>query len=231
MAYRLATTKLTTILIAATMGLSACEPAASPDSQASSAAASQAGNTPAEIALRQQAKAMQRSVVEGAVAGAALSFLFADRDSPTSLATGIAAGAAAGGYVGQIQKRHATQEARLEAVKSDLDESAQEMLTTINVMREVLNQQRSELATIRANAAAGAASSGQVNAEVQQARANIAVMQSAINGAQNREKELGSARGLRLSGPGQATVNAELASLSRQVAEMRAIASELSTEI
>lgn len=235
MVNRLVTKQLAAVLLATTLGLSACGPAASPSGPSKSTA--QAGNTPSEIALRKQAKAMQRTIIEGALTGAAINLAVnaatsgGDRDRFFVVGPGFIAGGFVGGYVSHVQKNFSGKERQLEAVKSDLDRNAQEMQTTINVMKSVLAQQKAQLVAVRKSQFAGKASEAQVAAEVKQANANINNMQLALEGAKKRQSDLGSSRSLKLSPQGKAVVNTELASLARQVAEMRAIATALSNEV
>ncbi|GGE51918.1 hypothetical protein [Actibacterium pelagium] len=226
--------KLISAALVATLALSACntttpEPEAKP-------ALTMAQN---EQLLRQQAEAMQKTILEGAIAGAAVGggggFVLSggSGDSARRGANfGLFAGAAAGTYVAFIQRKYIRRERRLDAIKEDLDKNAIEMQTTINVMRDVLVVQKAELAALQARAAAGEDVSADLGAEVTQAQANLAEMEKAISGATNRQVEFGEARGLTLAGNETLSpIDPELAALSEQIAAMKAIAQDLSQSL
>lgn len=193
----------------------------------------------AEKDLRIMSAALQRTIFEAAATGAVVGPGFVvvysgRRTSPTTLANsaaaGAAVGAAAGAYVGFLQQKYSNQEDRLERVKSDLDKNAQEIQATINVMRDVVDQQQRDLDALKAQAAAGENSQALAK-EVAEANANLGEMQKAISGAENRQREFQSTRGLvPVNGSGSA-IDPELQQLSNQIAAMRAIASDLAENI
>lgn len=205
---------------------------------APSGTATRANSGNAEEDLRARSAALQKTMIEAVLTGAVVGPGFYYRRSvrPTSqgaaqaLAAGATLGAAAGYYVGWVQQEYATQEDRLERIKGDLDANSAEIQATINVMRDVLALQSQELASIRARAAAGEADSQAVASEVAEARANLGVMQTAINGASRRQEEFTAARGL-VPASGGSAIDPELASLSGQIASMRAIAADLAENL
>jgi gas vesicle protein len=184
--------------------------------------------------LVSRANAMQKTILQGAVAGAAtgagISALLDDDTIPIGSLVGLSVGATAGTYVALIQRRYSREEKRLEAIKEDLDKNAAEMQTTIDVMQRVLATQKLELAEAKAEAAAGRISSTQLQQEVNSAQANLSEMERAISGATGRQAEFGSVRGLVPAGPGSA-IDPELADLSQQIATMRSIANDLATSL
>lgn len=190
--------------------------------------------------LRTMSKAMQKTILQGAAAGAVIGPGFiivygeggrSSQDLQDAATIGAAAGAAAGAYVGWVQDKYAKKEDRLEQVKKDLDRNAQEMQTTISVMRDVLALQTAQLAQIRASAAAGTADQKALAAEVAQAQSNLGQMEAAINGAQRRQEELSATRSLVLVSAEDSAIDPELAALSDQIAAMKAIAADLSENI
>lgn len=190
--------------------------------------------------LRIMSRAMQKSILEGAAAGAFVGpgfIVIYGRDGRSSddlrqaSQAGAAAGAAAGAYVGWVQDRYASREDRLEQVKTDLDRNAQEMQTTISVMRDVLALQTAQLARLRASAASGTADQNALASEVAEARGNLAQMQAAINGAQRRQAELQATRGLVLIGGSTSEIDPELQALSNQIVAMNSIAADLSENL
>lgn len=231
---RPAAAKLTAAIALMAFGLAACGAPPAPKSTAKPVATVPAAQ--AEAALRTQAAAMQRTILEGALAGAAvgggLQLAFGDeRKARRSATLGFLAGATAGTYVAYVQRRYFGKEKRLRAIKADLDRNAAEMRTTISVMQQVLAVQRQELAAVKARLKAGTATSADIQAELGQARANLGEMQKAIDGATKRQGEFGQARGLTLISGGASSIDGDLASLAQQIAAMKAIAADLSSEL
>ena len=188
----------------------------------------------ADRRLVSEANAMQKTILQGALAGAAtgagLSLALDDDSIPIGSLVGLAAGASAGTYVAFIQRKYSRQEKQLDAIKDDLDRNAAEMRTTISVMQGVLATQKLELAQAKAEAASGRISSAQLQQEVDSAQANLSEMERAISGATARQAEFGSVRGLVPAGSGSA-IDPELADLSQQIATMRSIADDLATSL
>jgi hypothetical protein len=186
--------------------------------------------TPAEeLALRAQAlqRTVQEAAVAGATAGAGGVYVFGGKGGAPALGLigGIPIGVATGSYVGYLQQQYATQEARLQRLRADIDLTNAEAAAAIRTMQAVLDEQRRRLAALRG--AEGAALSRQVDA----ARSDLANMNLAVDGAERRLAEFSSTRSLRLV-EGQATgVDAQIGELSRRIADMRAIAAQLAEAI
>lgn len=183
----------------------------------------------AELAL--QARALQRTLQEatvaGATAGAGGAYVFGGRGAvPGGILIGIPVGFSAGTYVGYLQQQYATQEARLERLRADVEATNAETAAAIATMRVVLDRQRGELARLRA-AGGGPA----LEAQVAQAEASLNDMALAVDGAENRVAEFQSTRGLRLVQGELTGVDAEIAALGGRIAEMRAIAGALAQDI
>lgn len=210
------------------ISLAACQTGEAPQS---------ASRAAADPELTRQADAMQKTILEGALAGAATGggiqiLAGGDNDSVASgVSLGAFLGAAAGTYVALIQRSYATKERRLRAIKTDLDRNSAEIEATIAVMRNVLAVQEAELNAIRARAASGQADSAAVSAELAEAQANLAEMERAIDGATSRQSEFASARGLVPAPGGRSRIDPELAALSNQISEMRAIAGDLAQSL
>jgi hypothetical protein len=227
--------KLSLLAVIASFGVAACEPTGPSGSGASTnRAAAPSGD--AEKQLEQQAAVMQKTILEGAVAGAAAGGLLdyalgGDDDIGTGFSIGLIGGASAGTYVAYMQRQYSNKEKRLKAIKSDIDENSAEVQQTINVMNEVLAVQREELKAVHIRINAGAATPAELQAELAQANANLANMQKAIDGAKMRQSELGTVRGLTPANNGASAIDPDLAVLSQQIASMKAIASDLAKEI
>lgn len=187
-------------------------------------------DTPEEE-LNLQSRALQRTVqeatVSAATAGAGGAYIFGGRGAmPAGILIGIPVGFSAGTYVGYLQQQYATNEARLERLRTDVEVTNAETRATIATMRVVLERQRKELARLRAGGAGPA-----LQAQTAQAEASLQDMSRAIDGAEGRAAEFQSTRGLRLV-EGQLTgVDAQIAELTARIADMRAVAGAMAAEI
>lgn len=227
--------KLTLVAIVTSFAVTACEPTSS-DTPGASATNANAPSGAAEKRLEQQAAAMQKTILEGALAGAAAGGLLdyaigGDDDIGAGLGIGLIVGASAGTYVAYMQRQYSNKEKRLKAIKSDIDQNSAEVQQTINVMNEVLALQRAELAAVRARINTGTTSPAALQAELTQANNNLANMQRAIDGANRRQAELGTVRGLTPVNNGASAIDPDLAALSQQIASMKAIANDLAKEL
>jgi hypothetical protein len=225
MADRFLGTKLTIAALSGLMVLSSCgpPPSTSPVVQ---------GTPGANPELVNRAAILTRTILEVAALGAAAGALGTQvYGSPLfGMSVTTTAGTVTGTYLGFLQQKYATEEQVLDQVRRDLDRNSAEIAATIKVMRNVLAAQQADLGRLRAQAQSGAATSAQVNEGVAAAQANLTEMQIAINGATNRKAEFATARSLVPTASGS-QIDPELAALSSQIAEMRAIASDLSRKI
>jgi uncharacterized membrane protein len=178
-----------------------------------------------EAELSREAQALQRTILEGAatgaVAGAGGAYVFGGRGNmPAGVFIGIPVGVASGTYVGYLQQNYASSEARLERLRADIAVTMAETDAALRTMRAIVAQDRWQLAAGGADPAARATAGRTLND-----------MALAIDGAEHRLEEFNSTRALRLV-PGEATgADAQVADLSRRIAEMRTIASTLAQEI
>ncbi|UWR05505.1 hypothetical protein K3740_19745 (plasmid) [Ruegeria conchae] len=220
-------------LVAVSLALSAC----GDSSQSSAPATGSTGATQAEADLAKQAAAMQKTILQGAIAGGvtggAIGFgLGGSDDIGTGISVGLGAGALAGTYVAFVQRNYAGREARLRQIKKDLDRNASEMQTTLNVMNQVLAAQRAELDALNASVAAGTADQAEVTKELAEANGNLAQMELAIDGATKRQAEFNEARNLTIKrGQTASPIDGDLAALSNQITQMRGIANDLASSL
>jgi hypothetical protein len=186
----------------------------------------------AELALQSRAlqRTIQEAAVAGALAGAGGAYVFGGRSATPALGilVGIPVGVAAGSYVGYLQQQYATNEARLERLRADIDLTNAETEATIRTMRVVLERQRQALAATRAQAGAG---SPELTRQIATAEKSLADMRGAIDGAERRRSEFGSTRGLQLVNNELTGVDRQIADLGQRIAEMRAIAGTLAQDI
>lgn len=220
-------------LVVASLVLAAC----GDSTQTSAPATAPSGMTQAEADLVKQAAAMQKTILQGAVAGGAVGGgigfgLGGSDDVGTGISIGFGAGALAGTYVAFVQRNYAGREARLRQIKTDLDRNASEMQTTLTVMNQVLAAQKAELDALNASITAGTADPSQIERELAEANGNLTQMELAIDGAAKRQAEFTEARSLTIA-RGQATspIDADLTALSNQITQMRGIASDLASSL
>ncbi len=233
MAYRFPTSKLVALGLASSLALSACAPY--PTIGMPSVRVERGTATPEEAELQRRSRALQRTIIEGATAGAAAGFAL-DRlnggNNPwRSIAIGAAVGAIAGSYVASLQRSFADRESQLNQARSDIRATIAETKDTLKVMRIVQRREVAELRTLRAALAAGRTDQASLAARIGTAQANLADMNGAIRGAESRAKEFTKARAVLASGEGSGNIDRELAELQNRIAQMRAVAEDLSKNI
>lgn len=195
------------------------------------------GNTAEEQELRRAAKAMQKTILEGATAGGVTGGLLdlafgGDDDVGTGVTIGIGAGAAAGTYVAFVQRKYVRRARRLQQIKTDLDRNAQEMQATIAAMNAALRVQQQELTALRQRAAQGEATAEDLARETAEANGNLSQMMLAIDGATKRQEEFTQARDLtKRSNQETAPIDPELAAMATRIAEMKSIANDLAMSL
>jgi gas vesicle protein len=178
-----------------------------------------APSTPEEE-LAMQARALQRTVQEAAIAGATAGaggvYLFGGKGPATALGIvgGIPIGVAAGSYVGFLQQQYASKEARLERLRADIDQTNAETAATIRTMQLVLARQTQVEAVRSASAPA-----------------SLNSMALAIDGAQKRRAEFESTRALGLVSEQRTGVDPQIEELSARIADMQMIAAQLAGNI
>lgn len=233
MAGRSHTPRISAAVLAVSLALSAC----SDTSQTAAPPAGTGGSTQAEADLAKQAAAMQKTILQGAVAGGvtggAIGFgIGGSDDIGTGFSIGLGAGALAGTYVAFVQRNYAGRESRLRQIKKDLDRNASEMQTTINVMNQVLAAQKAELDALNAQVASGTVDQAALQRELAEANGNLTQMELAIDGATKRQAEFNEARNLTISrGQTASPIDGDLAALSNQITQMRGIAGDLASSL
>jgi ElaB/YqjD/DUF883 family membrane-anchored ribosome-binding protein len=233
MAYRFSPTKLISLGLAGSLALSGC--VSPPTFGISSISVERGTATPEEAELQRRSRALQRTIIEGATAGAAAGFAL-DRlnggNNPwQSIAIGAAVGAIAGSYVASLQRSFADRESQLTQARADIRATITETKDTLKVMRVVQRREVAELRSLRAALAAGRTDQASLNARIGTARANLADMNGAISGAENRAEEFTKARAALAGMEGSGNIDRELAELQNRIAQMRAVAEDLSKNI
>lgn len=230
MANRFSASKLAAAALIGTLSLSACGPVESPNASVTRGTA-----TAAEAELQRRSQALQKTIIEGAAAGAAagavLSLINGGNNFWESVAVGAVAGGLAGTYVGSLQRNFADRESQLTQARKDIKATNSDVAATLQVMRVVQQREVAELQELRAALAAGRTDSASLAARIGVAEANLADMEGAINGAESRAEEFTRARAAIAAEPGQGNIDNELAELQNRIAQMRAVAEDLSKNI
>ena len=231
MAYRLFANKLVAAGLCASLLVSGCIPIITPG--ASSVA--RADITPEEQELQKRSKALQKTVIEGAAtgaaAGAALSLANGGNNFWRNVTIGAVVGGLAGSYVASLQRNFASREEQLTQAISDISKTNAETRATLQIMRTVQARDIAEINRFRTALAAGQTDAESLEARLTVARANLADMNGAIEGAENRSGEFTQARDAMAEDGDTSGMDSELSLLQNRIQQMRAVAAELSENV
>ena len=218
------------IALGAALALPGCIPIPAGTAAGLAPASSEARAPEEKLAI--QSRALQRTVLEGAMlgtaAGSAADRIWA-RPTPVGLAGGFTVGTVSGTYLGYLQHAYATNEERLGRMRADLDATNAETEAAIQTMRIVLDRQSRDLEAIRARA--GSSNSPELQAAVSQAESSLGDMQRAIAGASGREEEFEYVKVGQFPGQDLEGVDSQIAELGSRIAQMREIAGTLAGEL
>ena len=230
MAHRFFASKLVTAVLIGTLSLSACQRGGGPNASGSRVTA-----TAAEAELQRRSHALQKTIREGAATGAAAgavaSLLNNGDNFWQSVAIGAVGGGLAGTYIASLQRNFADRESQLKQARKDIKATNSDVAATLRVMRTVQQREVAELRNMRAALAAGRADSAALAGRINLAKANLADMEGAIDGAESRAAEFTRARAAIAAEPGSGNIDRELAELQNRIAQMRAVAEDLSKNI
>jgi len=231
MAYRFSASKLVSAGLVAALTVSGCgTPPGAP-----AAASTRAATTSAEVELQRRSQALQKTIIEGAAtgaaAGAALSLANDGKDFWRNVLVGAAVGGLAGSYVASLQRNFSDRESQLKQARKDIDATNSDVAATLRVMRTVQRREIAEVNQLRAALAAGQTDSASLAARISVAKANLGDMEGAIDGAENRATEFTRARAAIAAEPGNGNIDRELSELQNRIAQMRAVADDLSNNI
>ena len=233
MAYRLSTSKLVSLCLVGSLTVSGCVPVVTPG--VPNVTVTRGTSTPEEAELNRRSQALQKTIIEGAAtgaaAGAALSLANGGENFWRNVLIGAVAGGLAGSYVASLQRNFASREAQLEQARSDISATNSETASTLQVMRVVQRREIAELNELRAALAQGRTDSASLEARISVARANLADMNGAIEGAENRAQEFTQARAVIANQAGEGNIDGELSELQGRIQQMRAVAQDLSENI
>lgn len=226
------TSKLISLCLVSSLTLSACVPIVSPGIPTVTVTRSVA--TPEEAELQQRSQALQKTIIEGAAtgaaAGAALSLANGGDNFWRNVLVGAVAGGLAGSYVASLQRNFSSREDQLKQARSDIQATNSETSATLEVMLAVQRREISEVNNLRRALAQGRTDSASLDARIGVARANLADMEGAIDGAENRAEEFTQARAALATGGGD-NIDSELGELQGRIQQMRAVASDLSENL
>ena len=197
--------------------------------------------TAAERDLRIKAEKLQATKGEGALSGALVGALIGlatgdVRGVAAGARLGRLAGAGAGLYIKSLQADYADQEAQLERVRLDIQESIDELTETLETMRLVLDEQSRILARLRANKNV---TSRRLSRQKVRAEGNLAEMRRAVAAAERREAIFSETRDILVAGDDTAKARAiseekvdpYLNVLQSRVRAMREVAEALANEV
>ncbi len=189
--------------------------------------------TQAEKELRQKAEALQATVGEGGSAGFALGAVIGGLTGGMQGAflgarLGRFIGSASGAYVRGLQEDYATREEQLDRLALDLELNNQDLESAIATMRQVLSQQRTQLAQARTSG-----NSVAITRAKERAAGTVAVMNRAVEAATQRQAVLGEARSLMVvtDQTEAQPLNVRYEKLADRISAMRSIANTLVSEI
>jgi hypothetical protein len=197
----------------------------------------EAALTPAERRMRQQSRAFQKTVWEGALIGASAGTLYGvirgerAQDVARDALIGGAAGGLAGVYVAHLQQKYATKEDQLEAMTADVQKSNQETQAFIASVREVINEDQRRLAAVEQQVRKGQATQAQLQATRRQIAANGQVVAQASKGAREKASMFaGAERQYRKDHPGTDTarLQRELDGFNKNIKTLDGLAQSVS---
>jgi outer membrane lipoprotein SlyB len=196
------------------------------------------GLTPEQRRIRAQRAEQDRTVGGGAIAGAVVGGLIGlavgGRNRGAAAAIGAAAGAAVGGaagyYVAQRKQQYANENQRLDVMTNDVRTENQQMAQFVADSRAVGAQDKADLARLRGEYANRRASRADLDRRIAIAEQDAQAIQQRINAARRQQGEFIQAR-QQTPGAAGAQMDAEIARLSQQIAQLEAQLNDLNTSI
>lgn len=194
--------------------------------------------TPEQRRIRAQRAERDRTVGGGAIAGAVVGGLIGlavgGNNRGTAAAIGAAAGAAVGGatgyYVARRKEQYANENQRLGVMTADVQAENQQMAQYVADSRAVVAQDKADLARLRGEYANRRASRADLDRRIAIAEQDAQAIQQRINTARRQQQEFIQAR-QQAQGPAGGQMDAEIARLSQQIAQLEAQLNDLNTSI
>lgn len=196
------------------------------------------GLTPEQRRIRAQRAEQDRTVGGGAIAGAVIGGLIGlavgGNNRGTAAAIGAAAGAAVGGaagyYVARRKQQYANENQRLDVMTNDVRAENQQMAQFVADSRTVVAQDKADLARLRGEYANRRASRADLDRRIAIAEQDAQAIQQRINAARRQQQEFIQAR-QQTPGAAGGQMDAEIARLSQQIAQLEAQLNDLNTSI
>lgn len=194
--------------------------------------------SPAEQRLREQSRAFQKTVWEGALIGASAGALWGivqGKDTEEILKRtliGGAAGGLAGAYVATKQKQYSDTEDQLDSMIADVRKSNKETEDLIDSVQQVLTEDKSRLASVERRYKEGQASQSDLENTRRRAAENKAVVNEARKGAREQYSMFdGAEREYRQQHPSADThqLQSELRAYNKQIEALDGLANIVST--
>jgi flagellar biosynthesis chaperone FliJ len=193
--------------------------------------------TPAEQRLREQSRAFQKTVWEGALIGAsagALWGIFQGKDTEGILKRALIGGAVgglAGAYVANKQKQYSDKEDQLDSMIADVRKSNNETENLIGSARQVIAEDKRRLASVEKRYKAGQATKADLDSTRRRVSENNAVVSQATKGAREKYSMFeGAEREYRQENPGVDTkaLQSELRAYNQQIDNLDELANTVS---
>ncbi|MCP5367066.1 MAG: hypothetical protein H6907_19790 [Hyphomicrobiales bacterium] len=188
--------------------------------------------TAQEVALRKQNEAMTRTVVEGAAIGALAGALIGGlagggRGAAIGAGIGALAGGATGYYVAQRQRHYANEEARINAMITDVRRDNQQMAGYLATAQEVTAADRRKLNDLNQRFAANQITREQGQERLTRIKENRDLMAKALKGMREKRDNYAYA----LAESKKRSNSANVAEMDRQVAMMERNIAVLESEL
>ena len=157
--------------------------------------ASNANLSPDEQRLRAQEEEFNTTVVGGVVAGALAGALIGtllggDAESGAiGAGIGAAAGGAAGSYVANKKKQYATEQARLDSVRKDVEVVNRQVAQRINLAERIIDKNKTELQQMKRLVASGSKKRGDMTALLTKVSGNRASVTNSIAELKKRKTQ------------------------------------------
>ena len=194
--------------------------------------------TPEQRRIRAQRVEQDRTVGGGAVAGAILGGLIGLAVGGNNRGAAAAVGAVAGGalgagagyYVSKRKQQYANENERLGVMTSDVRAENQQLAQFVADSQAVVAHDKADLARLRGEYANRRSSRADLDRRIAIAEQDAQAIQQRINSARKQLAEFQQARA-QAQGPAGGQMDAEIARLSGQIAQLESQLNDLNTSI
>ncbi|MBV9835285.1 MAG: hypothetical protein JO055_12805 [Alphaproteobacteria bacterium] len=196
------------------------------------------GLTPEQRRIRAQRAEQDRTVGGGAVAGAVLGGLIGlavggnNRGAAAAIGAvaGGALGAGAGYYVARRKQQYANENERLGVMTSDVRNENQQLAQFVADSQSVVAHDKADLARLRGEYANRRGSRADLDRRIAIAEQDAQAIQQRINSARKQLQDFQQARA-QAQGPAGGQMDAEIARLNQQIAQLESQLNDLNTSI